>query len=268
MADFLTFMYQEDKAYSTINTARSALSALGIKIDGTPVGAHPLITRLMRGIFNKRPTRAKYTSVWDVNQVLQHLKNTQDVKDISLKELTLKLTMLIALTQAARPQTIHLISLKNLKKTQDRYVLELDEALKHTRPGTPLEPIIIKAFPHDKNLCVFTTLEEYIERTREHRNNEDRLMISYVKPHKAVTRDSIRRWIRVTMENAGINTEIYGAYSTRAASASKAASLNIPICNIMKTAGWARETTFTKYYLKNVTTPESYSDNLLNNALT
>ena len=45
ITEFLTIMFHEGKSYSTINTARSSLSSLGIRIDGVPAGAHPTISR-------------------------------------------------------------------------------------------------------------------------------------------------------------------------------------------------------------------------------
>ena len=187
-----------------------------------------------------------------------------DQGKLSLKELTLKLVMLIALTKAARPQTIHLLSVKNLKKTSQMFTLSLAHLQKHDRPGTQLKSVNIEIYPNDKSLCTYTHLEEYLKRTSSVRNSEERLFISYIKPHKRVSKDTIRRWIHHTLKNAGINTELFGPYSTRSASVSKAAKLNIPIQQIMKTAGWARESTFAKFYHKKVIPGKTFSDTLLN----
>ena len=106
VADYLTIMFREGLSYSTINMARSALSCLGIKIDSVAVGAHPTICRLMKGIYNTKPPRAKYEITWDVDIVLRHLKAMQSNQLLSLKDLTFKLNMILALTLAARPQTL------------------------------------------------------------------------------------------------------------------------------------------------------------------
>ena len=55
------------------------------------------------------------------------------------------------------------------------------------------------------------------------------------------------------MDKAGINTEIYGAHSTRAASTSAAHRKNIDTNRILATAGWSNENTFSKFYNKTVT---------------
>ena len=116
IADFLTLMYMEGKSYSTINIARSALSALGLKQDGVSVGSHPTIVKILKGMFNLRPTRARPENTWDVNKVIIYLRDLPTLKDIGIKDLTMKLTMLLALTIAARPQTIHLITTEGMKK--------------------------------------------------------------------------------------------------------------------------------------------------------
>ena len=53
--EFLSSLVNEGKAYRTINVARSMLSSTLDKIDGCDVGKHPLIVRLMRGAYNKKP---------------------------------------------------------------------------------------------------------------------------------------------------------------------------------------------------------------------
>ena len=38
--------------------------------DGLEIGKHPLMTQMLKGAFNQRPSRPKYKAVWDVDQVL------------------------------------------------------------------------------------------------------------------------------------------------------------------------------------------------------
>lgn len=114
--DYLTFLYKEGLGYSSLNTARGALSALNIKVDGTLIGRNPLVIRFMRGVFNLRPSMPRYTEVWDVEKVLKTLRGMSPVRSLSLKDLTLKLTMLIALTGAARTNTIHLLDVNSVHK--------------------------------------------------------------------------------------------------------------------------------------------------------
>ena len=53
VANFLTECYHEGKGYSTINTYRSALSTTLCSVgdDKQSIGSHPLIARLLKGIY-------------------------------------------------------------------------------------------------------------------------------------------------------------------------------------------------------------------------
>lgn len=74
------------------------------------------------------------------------------------------------------------------------------------------------------------------------------LFISYVKPHKAVTRDTISRWIKMVMLKSGIDVNKFASHSVRSASVSRAEKNSIPICNILNVAGWSNAETFAKFY--------------------
>ena len=79
-----------------------------------------------------------------------------------------------------------------------------------------------------------------------------RLLLSYVKHHKNVTKDTISRWIKVILNRSGINTKIFGSHSVRSASTSKAKSNAVPIDEILKKAGWSNVKTFAKFYDKKI----------------
>ena len=50
--DFVGDLFAEGLQYRTINTIRSAVSMTHDPIENLPVGQHPLVKRLMRGIYN------------------------------------------------------------------------------------------------------------------------------------------------------------------------------------------------------------------------
>ena len=90
-----------------------------------------------------------------------------------------------------------------------------------------------------------------------------KLFISYVKPYKSVTSDTIGRWIRSVMLSSAIDCENYKAHSVRSASTSRATNCQIPIHEIMKTAGWSSARTFSQFYDKKIDNIE-YNDTDLN----
>ena len=148
---------------------------------------------------------ARYCEIWDINKVLLYLKTLSPIAKLSLKMLTLKLVMLIALTLASRTQSIHLLSISNMQKGYDSYTLRYSDLLKQTRPGKSNPVAVLKTYPVDRRLCVIFTLKEYLKWTQCIRDNRTCLFISYVKPHNPVSRDTISRWLWTVMSNADID---------------------------------------------------------------
>ena len=96
--EFLVSLYQSGLGYSALNTARSALSSILVLGNGKKFGEHPLVTHFMKGIFELRPALPKYSEIWDVNVALNYLKTIDLSTSLTMKRLTLKLTMLLCLT--------------------------------------------------------------------------------------------------------------------------------------------------------------------------
>lgn len=250
--EFLTEMYNEDKEHSTINSYRSAISTFHAKIDGVPAGQHPMVSRLMQGIFNTRPSKPRYTSVWDVEIVLDHIKNMPPSDELRLTELAGKLAMLMALTNADRASDLHLLDL-NLKQAFSHGVRFQIAGLSKTRRSGPPREVTYFTFKECKAICPVATLEVYERRTADLRTTErdtNPLFIGCVKPHKPVTSSTISRWVRNLMQASGIDVSTFKSHSTRAASTSAATSLGVSVKDIMKTANWTSESTFKRFYLK------------------
>lgn len=55
-------MFKQGLQHSSINTIRSAVSMTHNPVEGTPIGQHPSVSRLMRGIHNTHPPKPRYTS--------------------------------------------------------------------------------------------------------------------------------------------------------------------------------------------------------------
>lgn len=249
--EFLLKLYKGNLSYSCINTARSALSCF-VKIDGTDVGKHPLVSRFMKGIFQLRPTLSRYNEIWDVDVVFDYIRNMNCNEMLSLKQLTLKTVSLVALISSQRVQSIHNICLSNMNVDDSKYVFYLGK-IKQSRPSCKSFYMSLERFPGEENLCIFKALSEYLKRTESIRNGCDKVFISYLKPHKQVSKNTIARWIKTFLGLAGINIKKFSAHSTRAASSSAAIRNGVPITEILNKAGWSSEKTFFKYYNLDVT---------------
>ena len=115
--DFLTELYEQGLGYSGINTARCALSSLIVMEGNTTIGKHPLVQRLVRGVYQERPSLPRYKNTWDTNKVLHHLKSFPNLQEINLRDLTYKLIMLCALVTGQRCQSLHLMNLSTMESS-------------------------------------------------------------------------------------------------------------------------------------------------------
>ena len=107
--NFLTELFSHGLQHRSINTIRSAVSMTHDKIEGTSIGQHPLVTRLMKGIYNSRPPRPCYETPWDV--VIDHLISMGDNQGLSLKSLSQELAVLLALVEASRSSKLAALDL-------------------------------------------------------------------------------------------------------------------------------------------------------------
>ena len=248
--EFLSELFEKNIGYSAINTARSALSAMGIVCDGFSIGSHPLVVRFMKGVYNLWPVQSRYSKTWDISCVLQYLRKLSPVSKLSLKMLTLKLIMLLALILASRCQSLHLLSIEGMKKGFYFYTLLYSGLLKQSKSGRNNPVAEIGAYPPDRRLCAVFVLKEYLKRTETLRGNNKCLFISHMKPHGPVARDTVSRWLKSVMISAGVDTSVYKPYSIRSAAVSKAKSNSVPVHDILSTAGWSSEKTYAKFYDK------------------
>ena len=77
--------------YRSVNTIRSAVSMTHEHIEGIPVGKHPLISQLLKGMYNLRPPQPRYSTTWDVDIVIRYLQSLGSNDGLSLKVLSQKL---------------------------------------------------------------------------------------------------------------------------------------------------------------------------------
>ena len=82
--DFLSKLYNENSSYSTINTAKSALSSL-LQLDfDIPFEQLPLVKRVMKGIFEQRPSFPTHQEIWDVKLVFDYFRTQPSVATLTL----------------------------------------------------------------------------------------------------------------------------------------------------------------------------------------
>ena len=251
---FLAKEFQDGKQYRSLNYYRSAISSAHLPIDGFPVEKHPLVCRLLKGVFNLRPPLPRYDYTWDVTKVTSFLRDLGDNKQMTLKGLTQKLAMLLALVLAHRSSGLARLTLQGRRFTPEGILLATKGIAKHTRPGQEenLQPVTIPMFKEDRRLCPVECLKAYIAATSQFRKTEEsqQLFLSYQAPHKPVQSCPIARWIKQILKASGLDTEVFSAHSTRGAASTAAAMAGMSTQQIMARAGWSSADTFCRHYYR------------------
>ena len=260
VVDFLAEQFDRGMSYSSLNVYRSAISSIHLPCEGRPIGEHPLVSRVLRGAFTRRPPQPKHQAFWDVEVVLSSLRELGDNESLTLGDLSRKLAMLLALVSANRSSDLAKLSLSHCQVMPYKAVFFPTDLRKQDRPGHKRAAFIVPAFEGDALICPFQCLSVYIRRTSPLRTESEAgpLFISFVKPHKPVSSASLARWLKSVLSSAGIKG--FTAHSTRGAGTSKAASSGLSTQEILRLADWSRESTFRRFYYKPV--PEYSQDTL------
>ncbi|CAN7998172.1 unnamed protein product [Ixodes hexagonus] len=246
--NFLASPFKEGLAYRTIGCYRSALSQILQNFDGHPLGEHPAVVRLMNRVFNSNPPKPRYSSTWKVETVTALLQSWGSNRDLSLKTLTSKLTMPLALTSAGRTSDLCLLSTRHIRKQQAGWELQLDGLRKTSGPAKPSPTLFFPVFRQTRDLCPVECLEVYLEKSAEHRGAHTQLLLTTQKPFRPAARDTVGNWIKQTLAQAGIDTSVFKAHSTRGAATSKALEAGVPLTNILATADWSSDSSFNRFY--------------------
>ena len=94
-----------------------------------------------------------------------------------------------------------------------------------------------------------TTVPEGDTRVRKSGANETQpLLISFKKPFASVSSATIARWIKVVLEQSGIDTKAFTAHSTGSASTSAAKAQGVSLAEVLSIAEWSRSSTFERFY--------------------
>ena len=101
--------------------------------------------QFLKGVYNLKPSKPRYTHTWDVFIVLQNLKTLSPFNALSLKHLT-QISYADFCNMCYKIQSIRCLKLHNM--TKKKYSLEVcyDEPLKTSRPNFVVPKTILKAY--------------------------------------------------------------------------------------------------------------------------
>ncbi|XP_066590898.1 uncharacterized protein [Prorops nasuta] len=244
VADFLCKKHASGASFSTINTCRAALSL----ILGEKVGKNAVISRLLKGMYNVKPSKPKYDKIYDLDPVILELEKLYPLEELSLPDLTNKLIVLLALITAHRKQTISLIKISNIVRTNSGYEIKIPQRVKNSGIGVGQPLLVLPEFSERPQLCVVKTINEYLKVTKELRGDCDSLFLTTTKPFRKASKDTLSRWLRSFLIGCGVDRE-FTPHSLRHAATSAALKRGVSISIIKRLAGWSEKSTvFNRFY--------------------
>ena len=159
----------------------------------------------MKGIFSLRPALPRYVNTWDVSLVLKYLKGQSPPDALTFLALSRKLVTLLILLTGQWRQSIHPLQIKDVECKKSRLILRFSKVLKTSAPTRQLPEIVLPAFDQTPGLCVVRTYEAYLTRSKRYRRSQGQLFIQTIKPFHPIKRDTLGKWVKATLELAGVN---------------------------------------------------------------
>lgn len=198
-----------------------------------------------------------------MNVVLSFMREAGLNFSLSFQFLTKKLVTLLAVTTLLR--TSEIASLEaGFSETDSGVSLTLSKPRK-TQTNGPLKIIALVSYS-DKAICPVDCLRTYVYYTDVLRSssNSNLLLVGLIQPFNPVSGNTVGRWIKDFLSDAGIDTDTFSAHSTRGAAASKAAASGISVDSILRAGDWSNEVTFAKFYNRDIVSPEATRSVLIN----
>ena len=117
------------------------------------------------------PPKPHYTETWDVDGVLDHLTSLGENSQLSLKQLSQKLVVLMALVQASRSSELQALDVRFRIYRPDGVVFTPPSLTKKRNVGSPAKELFFGAYSADRRLCVVQCLRQYEQATLKFRTS-------------------------------------------------------------------------------------------------
>jgi hypothetical protein len=241
--NYLTLLHNCKLSYSTINLHRSAISMTLANVDGAPIGSHPLITRLVKGVFTKWPPSRKVPSVWDpvpVKDLFMHWS-----LPLSLAQLVRKCAFILAITS----RLSELFSLKCIVhhiQINNDFLQLVPASLSKTDRVTHLAPPIrLRAWKEDESICLVALTHAILAERVVLDIRHERLLFNIHRPDTVMSLKSFQGCISRCLQDAGIEAP---SGSMHATAASSVLGRGVSMADILRLGDWLSSSTFLRFY--------------------
>ena len=135
---------------------------------------------------------------------------------------------------------------------EDKYAVTFHKLIKSWRKGSPLLSVEFCVCQQNPKLCVVQAIKSYLQVTQAGRNKNDKkqFLLNTLAPPLEVKKCTVGSLVKAILGSEGIDTNLFTAHSTRAASTCKAKVKGISLEDILKRGNWSNESTWQKHYHK------------------
>ena len=250
--------------------------------DTIQFGKDENLTRLLDSFHRDKPKGRQGVPAWNLSLVLYQLTKApfEPMRKASLKHLTFKTVLLLALGSGKRRSEIHAWLYRNIKHQENWSQVSIypspsflsKNQLARDGPAAvapvvipALAPSLDKSLKEDKSLCPVRALRYYLDRTKDLRTGKDLVFVSFRKSfQKDIVPATVSSWIKQTVllcyqlsdEEAQTIHQVR-AHDVRAFAASKAFQGGVSLDQILSACHWKAHNTFTQFYLKDLAWADS-----------
>ena len=274
VASFLKKRFEAGHGLRSLGVYRAAISATLKYHTKLEVGTNQEISGLMKSFRVQRPPVRKIMPEWDISFVLWSLTRPpfepiHDEKCVDLKHLTWKAVFLLFLASGARRSEIHALSQESVSIAESRTFMTVAPhpgfvAKNAVAKGKPLDPFVIPSLqahsPDDRSLCPVRCIREYGRRTKKFRGEKKNLFVSYQAGRKnEICKNTISSWIKNLLQFCYKNPQEetlslagLGSHEIRRVAATLVYRGTVSIEDVMRAGSWKVHSTFTDFYLKDL----------------
>ncbi|KAJ8671664.1 hypothetical protein QAD02_002923 [Eretmocerus hayati] len=127
---------------------------------------------------------ARYNRMWDPSIVLGLAETWFPLEDLSMQQLTEEVVILLALATAHRLQTFAKIDINDIIHKENELQIEIPDLIKTSGPGRYQPLLILPRFQKKPALCVASTVEKFLERTKQIRDEAGLIYFDQDRDHQ------------------------------------------------------------------------------------
>lgn len=249
VAKYLAYLYLDQKlAYRTILVHKSVIASICETTSNIKISSSHIVKHILKAISIAKPLPPKVPT-WDARVLITHLKDSTPCVS-SFYEVSKRTATILLLCSGRR---VHDLSLLHIDS--DHFVDNGDSITLHPVFGSKTDSVSyqqsswVLLASEDQNTDPLFWLRMLKNLSKERRGSLTNLFITSRDPVRAATPTIIGSWVKRVLSEAGI-TASPGSF--RSAVSSLNWLENYPINDILAKANWRHETTFRKFYHKEI----------------